>query len=69
MMHNALFLAAMASARVPGPLHDTYNRLITQGKPPMRALGVIMRKLLVLMRAMLITGKPFNPRLITVDNS
>ena len=38
-----------------------YNRLIENGKKHMEALGGLMRKIIVLMRALIISGKPFDP--------
>lgn len=56
-----LYLAALASTRCKGPLQNAYHALLQAGKPPMAAIGAIMRKLLVLMRAVIISGKPYDP--------
>ena len=55
------YLAALASTRCKGPLQDAYHASRNAGKPPMAAIGAIMRKLLVLMRAVIISGKPYDP--------
>jgi transposase len=57
----ALFLASMAAIRSPGPLRSVYLGLIDRGKAKMAALGAIMRRLLILMRAVLVTGATYNP--------
>lgn len=60
-VRQGLYLAAMVAIRGHNDLQRTYLQLRAQGKPAMAALGAIMRKLLVLMRAILISGKPFDP--------
>jgi transposase len=60
-IRQALYLAAMTSVRGKSYLADTYQRLLQHGKKPMVALGAIMRKLLTVMRAVLISEQPFNP--------
>jgi transposase len=55
----ALYMAAMSVCRTQGPLADTYRRLVAAGKPRRSALGVLMRKLLVIMRAVIIQGHPY----------
>lgn len=54
-----LYMAAVATCRTKGPLGDYYRRLVAAGKLPKSALGALMRKLLVVMRAVLIQGKPY----------
>jgi hypothetical protein len=51
----------MAAIRGNNQLRDTYQRLLAQGKLRMVALGAIMRKLLTLMRAILISQKRYQP--------
>lgn len=53
-MRQLLYMAAMAAVRVEGPLKTTYEALIARGKPRKSALGAIMRRILLLMRAVLI---------------
>jgi transposase len=60
-VRQCLYLAAMVAIRGHNDLQRTYRELRKQGKSAMSALGAIMRKLLVLMRAILISGKPFEP--------
>lgn len=60
-VRKALFMAAMTVIRKPNDLQRMYHRMVEQGAPRMKALGAVMRKLLVLMRAVLISGRPFDP--------
>ncbi len=64
-VRQCLYLSALAAIRGNNQLRDTYQRLLAQGKPRMVALGAIMRKLLTLMRAILISGKRYQPLGIT----
>lgn len=59
-VRKALYLAAMASVRSTSILQTYYNHLVQLGKPNGVALGAIMRKLLVIMRSIIISGIPFN---------
>lgn len=58
---QALYMAAVTAVRGDNDLRRTYLRLIEQGKPKKVALGAIMRKLLIIMRAILISGKHYDP--------
>lgn len=58
---QALYLAAMTAIRKPSELSHTYQALKAKGKTHMAALGAVMRKILVLMRAILIHEKPYEP--------
>lgn len=60
-VRQCLYLCALTAIRGNNQFRETYQRLLAQGKPPMVAVGAIMRKLLVLMRAILISGKRFQP--------
>jgi len=54
---QALYLAAMAAVRTgKNALARFYAAMVAKGKPKMAALGAVMRKLLVLMRALLVHG-------------
>ena len=61
-VRSALYMAALAASRSKGPLGDYYRRLVAAGKARKSALGALMRKLLVVMRAVLIQGKPYEAR-------
>jgi len=56
----ALYMAAVATCRWKTPLGDYYRRMVVAGKPKKSALGALMRKLLVVMRAVLIQGTPYH---------
>lgn len=60
-VRQALYLAAVTAVRGDNDLRRTYLHLICQGKAPKVALGAVMRKLLTIMRAMLLRGKPYDP--------
>jgi len=55
-----LYMSAMTAARVAGPLCDNYNKKVHEGKVEKAAMGMVMRKLLVVMRAVLISGVPYD---------
>ena len=57
---QALYMAALTASRMAGPLKDDYTRMIGVGKARKAALGMVMRKLLVLMRAVLKSAKPYD---------
>ncbi len=56
-----LYMASCSAIVHPNPWKDEYQRFIGNGKKPTAALGALMRKLLVLMRAILISGQPYDP--------
>jgi len=58
-----LFMAASNAARFNPDMKATYQNLLKRGKEPREALGAIMRKLLVLMRAVLKADRDWVPRL------
>lgn len=58
-VRRALYMSAMSAARGDNDLADCYRRLKSTGKKDMEALGAVMRKLLILMRAVLISGQPY----------
>jgi len=60
-VRHVLYLAALTTIRGNNDLQRTYQRLLDEGKPPMVAIGAVMRKLLVLMRILLITETPYDP--------
>jgi transposase len=60
-VRQALYMSAMVAVRGDNDFRRTYLRLIDNGKTAMVALGAIMRRLLVLMRAILLSGKTYDP--------
>ena len=65
-VRQCLYLSALAAIRGNNQMRRTYQRLLDQGKPRMVALGAIMRKLLTLMRAILISGKRYQANPMTL---
>lgn len=53
-IRQLLYLAAMASLRADGSMKIVFEALVARGKPRKSALGAIMRRLLLVMRALLI---------------
>ena len=60
-VRQVLYLAAVTASRGQSDLQRHYLELVQGGKPPRVALGALMRKILVLMRAILITEKSYEP--------
>jgi transposase len=58
----ALYLAAITAIRYDNDFARFYHRLNDAGKPPMVAIAAVMRKMLLVMRAMLITNAPYQPK-------
>jgi transposase len=58
----ALFMAAVCAVRFNPDMAEVYNRLIERGKHKRVALGAVMRKLLVTMRALVIADKDWQPK-------
>ncbi len=60
-VRRILYVAAMAAVRGDNTFAEVYHRLVHNGKNRMSAIGAVMRKLLLTMRAVLITGRPYVP--------
>ena len=62
-VRHALYLSAMATLNTkrPNSLSIVYRRLCEEGKEGKASLGAVMRKQLTVMRAILISGKPYDP--------
>lgn len=58
-VRHAVYMAALSIVRRDNDLARVYERLIAAGKAKMSALGAVARKLLVLMRIIIISGKPY----------
>lgn len=61
-VRSKLFLAALGSASPRGLFRNFHQTLVQKGKAKMQSIGAIMRKLLILARAVVISGKPFDPQ-------
>jgi transposase len=59
----ALYLAAMAASKTQTALGDHYRQMLARNKPKKVALGALMRKILSIIRAVIITGKPYDDKL------
>ncbi len=60
-VRQALYMAALSSPQFNPLMRETYHHMVVQGKKRMVAIGAIMRKILVLMRAVVVSGLPFDP--------
>lgn len=60
-VRTALYMAALSAVRKDNPFRDLYRRLVAGGLAPRAALGAVMRKMLVVMRAMLIGERDYDP--------
>ena len=60
-VRHVLYLSALTTIRGNNDLQRTYQRLLKEGKSPMAAIGAVMRKLLIVMRALLITETTYDP--------
>ena len=60
-VRTALFMAAMTSVRYNPVLREYYQRLRNAGKQPMVAMVAVMRKILVIVNAMLAHSTTWNP--------
>ena len=56
-------MAALAVARVPGPLRDFAQRLKAKGKASKVTLIAVARKLLVIANAVIRDGRAWNPKM------
>jgi transposase len=59
-VRQALYMASLSATAFNPAMRDAYMHMINRGKKKMVALGAIMRKLIVLMRAIAVSGKPFD---------
>lgn len=57
---RTLYLCALAAIRGDNVLGRFHRQLVARGKARMAAVGAVMRKLVLLMRALVISGKPFD---------
>jgi transposase len=62
-VRNVLYMATLTATRFNPVIQQFYHRLCEAGKPAKVALVACMRKLLILLNAILRTGQPWNPHL------
>jgi transposase len=63
-LRRTLYMCSLSAAINNPPLRDFYERLITRKNNPLKprqARVAVMRKLLLIARAVLVSGKPFDP--------
>ncbi len=60
-LRKVLYMAALSATRHNRVIRDFYHRLLGNGKPPMVALVACMRKMLVILNAMIRDGKQWSP--------
>ena len=60
-VRKILYMCAMNAQRHNPHLHQYAERLADNGKTPMQILGAIMRKLLLLVRAVVVSGEAYDP--------
>lgn len=59
-VRSALYMGALVASRFNGPLRVFYERLVGTGKPKKVALVAVMRRLLVILNAMVRDGQVWN---------
>jgi transposase len=67
-LRQALYLSAMSAIQRPGQMRDFYTQLVNVGKKKMQALGAVMRKQLLLMRALLIGNADYQGDYVSARN-
>jgi transposase len=60
-----LYMAVCAGISRPHPMQTVHHRFQANGLKPMQSIGALMRKHLVLMRAILISGQSYDPKFKT----
>lgn len=63
-----LYMSAVSTTARKGPMGAFYRRLVGQGKAGRAALGAVMRKILLVMRAVLIQNAPYHDPLSPKTN-
>ena len=63
-LRRVLYLGATSLLSREGPLAEWARRLVARGKSKMAAIGAMMRKLLLIARAVIRSRRPFDPALV-----
>lgn len=58
-VRKTLYMGALVASRHNPPLKSFYEKLVSAGKPPKVALVAVMRKMIVILNAMIQSKKPF----------
>jgi transposase len=61
----ALYMSAVCAIRYNPDMTEVYERMVAKGKHKRVALGAVMRKLLVLMRALVVRDQTWKPRAVS----
>ncbi len=61
-MHSALYMATIVAMRHNPVIRSCYERLVLAGKAKKVAIVACMRKLLIIMNAMVKEGRPWGAR-------
>ena len=64
-VRDVLYMGALVGSRHNPVLRGLYQRLLTAGKPKKVALTACMRKLLTILNAMVKSGQPWSPPVVT----
>ena len=67
-VRNVLYMAALSAKKHNPVIRAFAARLLAKGKPPKLVLTACMRKLLVILNAMLRSGESWGPRLATLTD-
>jgi transposase len=59
-LRRALYMASLSASKFNPHMREAYQRLERRGKAKKVALGAVMRKLIVLMRAIVVSGRPYD---------
>lgn len=65
-VRNVLYMAALSAKKHNPVIREFAARLLAKGKPPKLVLTACMRKLLVILNAMLRSGESWGPRMATL---
>lgn len=66
-VRSALYMASVASLRCNRVMREFYDRLRAKNKPAKVALVACMRKLLIILNAMVRCNRPWNPQEVALD--
>lgn len=67
-IRKGLFMAALSQRHRSTALSQFSERLVKRGKAKKSAIGALMRKLLLVARAVVTTGKPYDPTKVGTGN-
>lgn len=62
-VRNGLYMAALSASRYNPRMKAIYQRMLANGKKPKQALVAVMRKMLIMMNAMVNNNTPWSPEI------